>query len=315
MNIIKLVPEVVSAINSLKEILVTSKYTAEKIEEITQKIDYNEKVTKEALEKIEHNEKVTKEALEKIEQLTALQYHGKNNDSVILEKIHDQKEKIDLFINNNNQRNNLLTFSIEEAWKSSAELFNEHLIDKKIFNSDIELIEYAVELAQNEENFLEFGVFQGRTLKVIANKIGPNKNAFGFDSFEGLPETWRVGFEKSAFAVNTLPDVPSNVTLYKGWFNESLPLFVKNNKANIGFIHIDCDLYSSTICIFEILRERLKNETIIIFDEFFNYPGWQNHEYKALNEFVKKYNYTFKYLGCVPSSQQVLVMLTKTVVQ
>ena len=65
----------------------------------------------------------------------------------------------------------------------------------------------------------------------------------------------------------------------------------------MAFIHIDCDLYSSTKTIFELLGERICPGTVILFDEYFNFHNWQKHEYKAFQEFVKEHNVTYEYLG------------------
>jgi hypothetical protein len=49
---------------------------------------------------------------------------------------------------------------------------------------------------------------------------------------------------------------------------------------------------------------------IVVFDEFINYPGWQDGEYKAFIEFVTENNRTFEYLGYVRTGGQVAVRMT-----
>lgn len=145
--------------------------------------------------------------------------------------------------------------------------------------------------------YLEFGVFKGVTINFIsANK--PDKIVYGFDSFKGLPETWRTGFYETTFNMgNALPKVNDNVRLIKGWFNETLPEFVKEHPEKCEFIHIDCDLYSSTKTIFSELRKHIVSGTVIAFDEYFNYPGWQKGEYKAFMEFVEENHLEFEYIA------------------
>jgi len=46
------------------------------------------------------------------------------------------------------------------------------------------------------------------------------------------------------------------------------------------FIHIDCDLYSSTI--FDLWGNKIVEGTILVFDEYFNYPGWLHGEIKTV---------------------------------
>ena len=47
--------------------------------------------------------------------------------------------------------------------------------------------------------------------------------------------------------------------------------------------------------------------TIILFDEYFNYSNWENHEFKAWQEFVVKYQIQYEYIGF--DRQQVAVKI------
>ena len=83
-----------------------------------------------------------------------------------------------------------------------------------------------------------------------------------------------------------LPKVRENVRLHKGWFNESLPLWSAANPGPIAFMHMDAGLCSATKTVFDLLGERIVPGPIIQFDEFFNYPDWQNGEFKAFMHLV-----------------------------
>ena len=85
--------------------------------------------------------------------------------------------------------------------------------------------------------WLEFGVFDGTTLRLAADwrarHCGPAAPpVFGFDTFEGLPETWDQGaggdsWEKGSFDLKgKLPPVPENARLVKGLFADTLPGFL-----------------------------------------------------------------------------------------
>lgn len=143
--------------------------------------------------------------------------------------------------------------------------------------------------------YCELGVGDGTSINYLADRI-PSV-IHGFDSFDGLPEDWVPGFEKGKFAMANLPEVRSNVKLHKGWFDKSLPVWVKENPGPIAFIHSDADLYSSTKTAFNILGDQIVPGTVIQFDEYFNYPGWQNGEAKAFREFVESRQIEFEYLG------------------
>lgn len=157
--------------------------------------------------------------------------------------------------------------------------------------------------------FLEFGVFRGSTINYISSKT--NATIHGFDSFQGLPEFWRDGFDKGFFDQDqSLPPVNKNVTLHKGWFNETLPPFVAANSGPVALLHVDCDLYSSTVTIFDCLEQQIVPGTIIVFDEYFNYPGWKDGEFKAFKELVAKNDLRYEYLTYNKKHEQVVVRIT-----
>lgn len=47
---------------------------------------------------------------------------------------------------------------------------------------------------------------------------------------------------------------------------------MQKDKEDIAFVYVDCDLYSSTKVIFENIYYRINEDTIIVFDEYYNYP-------------------------------------------
>jgi hypothetical protein len=125
-----------------------------------------------------------------------------------------------------------------------------------------------------------------------------------------LPEAWS-GFSlggKSFDVKGRLPRVPDNVRLHRGYFGSSLPQWLADNPGPVGFIHVDCDLYSSTKTILDLIVPRLANGTVILFDEYFNYPGWEQHEFKAFREFVGERGVKYSYLAF--ARQQVAVRIT-----
>ncbi len=76
--------------------------------------------------------------------------------------------------------------------------------------------------------------------------------------------------------------------LSPGLFEDTLPAFLADNDEPIAFVHVDCDLYSSTKTVLDLTADRLAPEAVLVFDEFFNYPGWQQHEYRAWTEFIAR---------------------------
>lgn len=194
------------------------------------------------------------------------------------------------------------------ALADTVDYIDDRLPDAVGFETQKDVTEYALKQVSIKGHYLEFGVFTGGTIRFMAKRVG-DAVIHGFDSFEGLPEDWG-GFQlgKSAFDVGgRLPRVPENVKLYRGWFNQSLPPWCAENSGPIAFMHIDCDLYSSTKTIFDLLGERLQPGTIILFDEYFNYANWRNHEFKAFQELVSARKLKYTYLAY--ARQQVVVRI------
>ncbi len=159
-----------------------------------------------------------------------------------------------------------------------------------------DLLEYALGLITLEGLVMEFGVFEGKTIDLIAKQLR-GRRVDGFDSFEGLPESWHGNHMAEGYFKSHEPKVRKNVRLHAGWFSDTLPEFVERNRESVAFMHIDCDPYSSTATLFEHLGDRIVPGTVIVFDEYFNYPGWREHEYRAFTEFVSRSGCTFDYVG------------------
>lgn len=175
-----------------------------------------------------------------------------------------------------------------------------------------QLLRYSVSQINLEGLVLEFGVYKGYSISIISDTL-KDKQIYGFDSFEGLPETWRPGFEKGVFALSHIPDLPSNVSLIKGLFQETLSQFLKDHHEPVSFLHIDCDLYSSAKFVLFSLKDRIIPGTIILFDEFYNYIGWEQGEYKAFLEFIKITKKSFSYIGY--GQEQVAIIINNDIPQ
>jgi hypothetical protein len=198
----------------------------------------------------------------------------------------------------------ILEIAYFRAALDSADHYEKHFLTCPAFDRDVSLLSKALDLAQPNGLFLEFGVASGRTISHMALNT-PRTHFYGFDSFEGLPEAWRSGFDKGVFAQARLPVVPPNVTLIKGWFDNTLPTFLHDRpNLPLSLLHIDCDLYSSTKTIFANVKDRIVPGTVIVFDEYWNYPGWRDHEFKAFEELLAETGIRAKPFGFVPSHQQ-----------
>lgn len=192
------------------------------------------------------------------------------------------------------------------AAKGSAEYLISNMRQAQNFATDYDLHEAVKEWVSIDGHALEFGVASGRTIRHWA-RLWPSRQIHGFDSFEGLPETWLWNIRQGHFK-QKLPRVPHNVSLHVGWFDQTLPQWLEH-LGPIAFLHIDCDLYSSTKYVLDSLADRLIPGTIILFDEYLNFPGWEQDEFRAWQEFVQKNNIKYEYLGFVSRHQQVCVRI------
>lgn len=191
-----------------------------------------------------------------------------------------------------------------------------YLKDATPLESDVDVLHFASDQVTLDGGYLEMGVCTGKTINFIA-ALNPTKMIHGFDSFEGLPEDWirddqiipkgTFGFKNP----NEMPYVHHNVTLYKGWFHESLPRFKAElfNGHPIAFLHIDADLYSSTVDILHALEKNIVPGTVIVFDEFYNYPGSERHEFKAFMEFLERTGLHAEYLAYNVNHEQVAIRI------
>ncbi|WP_321920468.1 class I SAM-dependent methyltransferase [Paraburkholderia tropica] len=196
-----------------------------------------------------------------------------------------------------------------DAALSSARYYQRNMLRSKNFSNDLDHLAFSLENTCINGLYLEFGVASGRTINHIAG-LKSGQTIYGFDVFTGLPETWRTGFESGAFGRAALPPVRENCKLISGLFENTLPPFIEGKSRDIAFIHVDCDLYAGTRTILETCRPYLKAGTVICFDEYFNYPGYEQHEFLAWREFYNKYGIAYEYLGFVSSHQQVSIRIT-----
>jgi len=166
--------------------------------------------------------------------------------------------------------------------------------------------------SQPDQNglWLEFGVYNGNSIRQTAAHRDEGKLLYGFDSFEGLPTdkdtTSNQPFYKNNWFAGSfsrrgkLPVVPKSVILIKGWFDRTLPEFLLKQKNEVvTYLHIDSDLYSSARTILKLLSDdgRLRPGTLIIFDELIGTDVLKEAELRALQEFLVESHYGILVLG------------------
>jgi O-methyltransferase len=147
-------------------------------------------------------------------------------------------------------------------------------------------------LADQAFDFLEFGVYQGESLRWwSARAKNPNTRFVGFDSFTGLPDQWdekAQGF----FATNgRMPKIDdTRVTFEVGLFHHTLPQFLAGFRRNKRLIvHMDADLYSSSIYVLMNIGNLFRPGDLLMFDEF----STVTHEFKAFEDFQSVFHFSY----------------------
>jgi hypothetical protein len=195
----------------------------------------------------------------------------------------------------------------KKATVSSVEFITTKMPNALFCKNPLEVLEYSLSL-KKPGIIAEFGVFSGTTINHMAS-IATDQTIFGFDSFEGLPEQW-FGFlyvNKWFDTKGKMPSVKPNVKLIKGWFETTVPPFFKEQNQPVSILHIDSDIYSSAKTVFDAAKPYLQKGTIIILDEFFNYPGYQLHEFKAFFELIDEIKMDYNFIAY--SGNQAAVQL------
>lgn len=172
-------------------------------------------------------------------------------------------------------------------------------------------------------DILEFGVYTGRSLALLAHYHEVNKKSIhhiafdrkvvGFDSFEGLPggddhPRWYPGMFRLNHSFHPICKTGERVTpkvIYQlfeeyqlpppaietGNFSDVLPKVICSKYRAAAVVHIDCDLYESTRAVLFGIQPILQEGTILLFDDWFNFRGSPHKgEQKAFFEFMKSQN-------------------------
>lgn len=154
-------------------------------------------------------------------------------------------------------------------------------------------------------DYIEFGVSQGTSMacmhRVLTKLKLNNVRLFGFDSFEGMPEsaavedegTWTPGqfastIEETKDFLNKENVGWHRTFLIKGWFENTLNTQTTERygirKASI--IMVDCDIYSAAKASLNYSLPLIEDHAVVFFDD------WRDDakfgEFRAFSEFLNE---------------------------
>lgn len=142
-------------------------------------------------------------------------------------------------------------------------------------------------------SIIEGGTGKGLSLAmfhILTEAIGAPRDIWSYDSFEGLPEPMAadlagdratakkghlffggINAVKETLARAEIAADNPRIHLVPGWFNETMP---KYDGPPVAILHIDGDLYESTMTQLECFWPKLAVGGIIVFDEYDNTREW-----------------------------------------
>jgi len=193
-----------------------------------------------------------------------------------------------------------MSLTLKDGKKLIADFLSENFTWGQKAPSRLDLLKYSVTQAFNDGLFLEFGVLGGYSLKYLA-ECRPDRRFYGFDTFEGIPENWGEFYPKGHGKQDHIPQIPGDIILIKGLFQDTLEPFLEEHSEPVSFLHMDADLYSSTNYVLSTLANagRIVKGTIIEFDEVFfqdSHNTVLNDEYRAYLEFMERYEVKVRWL-------------------
>ncbi len=188
--------------------------------------------------------------------------------------------------------------------------YNDFYTYKFNYSKREDLYEHVIQTQNLDQDFdyLEFGVAKGISFKWWLSRIKSNDARFyGFDTFSGLPEDWGPFKKGDMNTSNSPPEIDdTRYTFYQGLFQQTLIPFLNNyNAQRRKVIHMDADLYSSTLYVLTQITPFLKSGDILFFDEF-NVPM---HEYKAFKEWSTSFYIRYRVLGGVNNFYQTAIII------
>jgi Macrocin-O-methyltransferase (TylF) len=167
----------------------------------------------------------------------------------------------------------------------------------------------------------EFGIGSGWTSAVLARSLAADSSCtlHLFDSFAGLPQSTSP-IDQAASMVRSgiwgpgtcdwklTPEIlertlssqlkKSKLRIYPGWFSQTLPEIPDG--LQFALVHLDCDLYQSTLEVLEAMftRRHLSPGAILLFDDWTcNQCDPNLGQQKAWNTVVAKYRVEFMDFG------------------
>lgn len=166
------------------------------------------------------------------------------------------------------------------------------------------------------------GLSSWQHLSEIYEPVNFTRRIFGFDTFEGFPNTTSFdcptagnSHSRGDFTVeiheNLIVDtleqievsrkihVPERFNIVKGDISQTLPALLESDASiSIALLYLDLDLYEPTVNVLKTCLPRLPKGSLVVFDEYAD-PNWPG-ETRALSEVIGINNVRMRCFSQIP---------------
>jgi Methyltransferase domain len=192
---------------------------------------------------------------------------------------------------------NIRLASQMRAATTSAEWLHKNADRTPTYARRNQMLEASFPSIPAEGDLAEFGVFTGAITRFVRPRFA-DRRYHAFDSWRGVPEAMGLAVNKFGFDLGgVVPKLPPDTTIHAGWFHETIPKWREQFDAPIAFAYIDCDLYESVCTVLEGLTDRILPGTILAFDDWYNFPNWEEHSLKASREWMERHGIRMEPVG------------------
>ena len=111
-----------------------------------------------------------------------------------------------------------------------------------------------------------------------------------------MTETVRLAAQRTeqySGATAAMNAMVSGETTARKLLEDCLEAIDQDNDTVNAVVHMDIDTYESSTFVLENIKPFLVKGAIILFDELYNFEGWDVGEYKALTEVFDEKDYSF----------------------
>lgn len=152
-------------------------------------------------------------------------------------------------------------------------------------------------------SIVECGVWRGGMMAGIATILGPERDYYLFDSFEGLPQAedidgpaakaWQEDKHGPSYYDNCKAEQfhaeeamkiagVRNATFERGWFSETLPNY--HIDSPIALLRLDGDWYESTTTCLDNLFHQVVSGGVVVIDDYYTWDGCS----RAVHDFLSR---------------------------